>query len=134
MLMLLSCKFCCLSYMTFLAAILDTVVQYLREVSVVAWTSERDYSLSDSSLKVIGKLVFFGRILEVHMEWFSMGGINATRKNWIHGYVCVLFLNCILIVCCNALSMHSIKKCLRNSTSYLDGFLLLSDVNFLFAN
>ena len=34
MLMLLSCKFCCLSYMTFLAAILDTVVQYLREVSV----------------------------------------------------------------------------------------------------
>ena len=35
MLMLLSCKFCCLSYMTFLAAILDTVVQYLREVSVL---------------------------------------------------------------------------------------------------
>ena len=34
MLMLLSCKFCCLSYMTFLAAILDAVVQYLREVSV----------------------------------------------------------------------------------------------------
>ena len=34
MLMLLSRKFCCLSYMTFLAAILDTVVQYLREVSV----------------------------------------------------------------------------------------------------
>ena len=35
MLMLLLCKFCCLSYMTFLAAILDTMVQYLCEVSVV---------------------------------------------------------------------------------------------------
>ena len=34
MLMLLSCKFCCLSYMTILAAILDAVVQNLHEVSV----------------------------------------------------------------------------------------------------
>ena len=34
MLLLLLCKFFCLSYMTLLTAILDNVVQYLCEVSV----------------------------------------------------------------------------------------------------
>ena len=45
MLMLLQYKFCCLSYMTLLAAILDKLMQYLCELSVVPINTHRNFAI-----------------------------------------------------------------------------------------
>ena len=74
MLMLLSCKFCCLSYMTFLAAILDTVVQYLREVSVLWNGSHLLKRLIPEIMVLVDCFITF------FLQDVSVSGLNLMRR------------------------------------------------------
>ena len=80
MLMLLSCKSYCLSYMTFLAAISDTVVQYLGEVSVYLYGN-----FLHMMIKQYSTVTYLGCILDENLSGESMATRICTenRTTWM---------------------------------------------------